>query len=415
MNVHNSAINKQKIIFVAALVFLGFALGTYFSQDSRNNNLFFPFLQNKSDKDSQSPKNAIIKIISEESQVIDVVKKSIPSVVSIVASADVPKMERCYKNMENIDPFFQDFFDFKVPSYCQKGTEKQRVGAASGFIVSSDGYVLTNKHVVENDDADYTIFFNIPGQKDEKATAKVVAKDPSNDIAILKIDKKDLPYLEFGDSDALQVGQTAIAIGYALGEFDNTVSKGVVSGLSRSITAGGTLGGRTEQLEGIIQTDAAINPGNSGGPLLDISGNVIGMNVAMAQAQNIGFALPINDVKKVFEDVQRTGKISRPFLGVRYIPIDEEIQKSNSLPYNYGVLVQRGENVRDLAVIPGSPADKSGIVENDIILEMDGVKIDETHSLVAMVAKRRSGETIHLKVYHKGKEQSVSVILEERK
>ncbi len=415
MSIQQNTIKKQKIIFVGALVFLGFALGMYLSQSNGNNNLFFPFFQNKSDKAAQTAENAVIKIVSEESQVIDVVRKSIPAVVSIVASADVPKMERCYKNMENVDPFFQDFFDFKIPSYCQKGTEKQRVGAASGFIVSSDGYVLTNKHVVENNDADYTIFFNIPGQKDEKATAKVVAKDPSNDIAILKIDKKDLPYLEFGDSDALQVGQTAIAIGYALGEFDNTVSKGVVSGLSRSITAGGAFDGRSERLEGIIQTDAAINPGNSGGPLLDISGRVIGMNVAMAQAQNIGFALPANDVKKVFEDVQKTGKISRPFLGVRYILIDEEIQKNNSLPYNYGALVQRGEKAGDLAVIPGSPADKSGIVENDIILEMDGIKVDEDHSLVAMVAKRRAGDVVHLKVYHKGKEQSVPVVLEERK
>jgi len=415
MNIQQSAITKQKIIFVGTLVFLGFALGTYLSQNNGNNNIFFPFFQNKSDDLTRAGENTAIKIVSEESQVIDVVKKSIPSVVSIVASADVPKMERCYKNMENVDPFFQDFFDIKIPSYCQKGTEKQRVGAASGFIVSGDGYVLTNKHVVENDEAEYTIFFNIPGQKDEKATAKVVAKDPSNDIAILKIDKKDLPYLEFGDSDALQVGQTAIAIGYALGEFDNTVSKGVVSGLSRSITAGGAFNGRTEQLEGIIQTDAAINPGNSGGPLLDISGRVIGMNVAMAQAQNIGFALPINDVKKVFEDVQKTGKISRPFLGVRYIPINEEIQKNNSLPYNYGALVQRGERAGDLAVILGSPADKAGIVENDIILELDGIKVDGDHSLAAMVAKGRAGDIIYLKVYHKGKEQSVSVVLEERK
>lgn len=411
------ALSRQKIFFVAILVLLGFAIGGGIGRNEWNA-ITFPW-QTKKPAAKQAPaqEKTIIQVVSEESQVIDVVKRSAPAVVSIVASADVPRLERCYKNLDDVDPFFQDFFDMQIPSYCERGKEKKRIGAGTGFLVSRDGYIVTNKHVVSQDDgAEYTVFLNNPEHTEEKVSARVLAKDPTNDIAILKIElKKDLPFLEFGNSDSLQVGQTAIAIGYALGEFDNTVSKGVVSGLSRSITAGDRLLGQTERLEGIIQTDAAINPGNSGGPLIDISGHVIGVNVAMAQAQNIGFALPANDVKKVFDDVRINGKISRPLLGVRYMLINEEIQKQNSLPYAYGALVIRGEGPADLAVIPGSPADKAGIVENDIILENDGVKITQEETLSRMIAKHRAGDTLTLKVYHKGKEELKKVTLEERK
>nr|MCW1892225.1 PDZ domain-containing protein [Candidatus Uhrbacteria bacterium] len=215
----------------------------------------------------------------------------------------------------------------------------------------------------------------------------------------------------FGDSDKIEVGQTAVAIGNALAEFRNTVSVGVISGLSRSITAGDGMGS-SERLDGVIQTDAAINPGNSGGPLLDLDGNVIGVNVATAGAENIGFALPANTVKTVAAAVQKDGKISRPYLGIRYIPIDADLKKRNTLSVDYGVLVVRGDQISDLAVVPGSPADKAGIVENDIVLTIDGEKIDETHALATLLRKKNIGDTITLTVLHKGSEKTVDVKLE---
>jgi S1-C subfamily serine protease len=356
-----------------------------------------------------------IKVVSEESQVVDVVAKASPAVVSIVASAEVPKMEQCYQVPRGVPPEFQDFFG--MPSLCQNGTITQRIGAGTGFLVSEDGFIITNKHVVTEEKAEYTVILNDSENRGKKVVAKVLARDPNNDIAILKIDIKGLPYLNFGNSDRLKVGQTTIAIGYALGEFDNTVSKGVVSGLARTIRAGGS-GVRTEKLKNLIQTDTAINPGNSGGPLLDIGGAVIGVNVAMADAQSIGFAIPANAAKNAFEQVKTNGKIEavkRAFLGVRYQPITRELKENNKLPYDYGMLVGRGEKPTDLAVVPGSPADKAGVVENDIILEADGKQLNESYSLGDVVENKKPGDQIELKVFHKGEVKSVKVILGENK
>jgi serine protease Do len=204
-----------------------------------------------------------------------------------------------------------------------------------------------------------------------------------------------------------------VTIGYALGEFDNTVSKGVISGLARSITAGGGLS-RAETLRNLIQTDAAINPGNSGGPMLDIEGNVIGVNVAMASAENIGFAILGNEARDVFEQVKNTGTIQKKetaFLGVRYLIIDEEIQANNNLPYEYGALVTRGESRADLAVTPGSPADKAGIQENDIILEIEGKKISGRNQLADLISTYKSGDEVTVKIYHKGEEKEIKIVL----
>ena len=185
--------------------------------------------------------------------------------------------------------------------------------------------------------------------------------------------------------------------------------------MKRNLTAGGGFGD-SEKLTNIIQTDAAINPGNSGGPLLDINGQVVGINVAMAQgAQNVGFALPISQVEKMIEQIKTTGKISIPYLGVRYIPVDANLQKQINLPFNYGVLVLRGQNITDFAVIPGSPADKAGIVENDVILEINGIKIDDKNSLTDLVSNANVGDEVTLKVWHKGDVKEIKVKLEERK
>ena len=241
----------------------------------------------------------------------------------------------------------------------------------------------------------------------------MVATYSTLDLALLKIEADNLAYLDFGNSDQVKLGQTVIAIGNALGEFRNTVSVGVISGLSRSIVAGSGYG-QSEQLDNVFQTDAAINPGNSGGPLLNLSGEVIGINVAMASgSENIAFSIPANSVKAAVDSLKTIGKVVRPFLGVRYVLITREIARQNHLTVDYGALVLRGENLTDLAVTPGSPADKAGIVENDIILELDGQKVDTENSLSSLIAKKSVGDTVKLKVLHKGEEKELSVVLAE--
>jgi serine protease Do len=362
--------------------------------------------------------NQVVKTntISEDELITNLVEKNSTGVVSIIISKDVPKVRSFFGDPSQGFPFFSPFsVPQKTPQNdTQNGnsaTEKQKIGSGSGFFVSADGLIITNKHVVADEQADYTVIAN--GGKEYPA--KVLARDPSNDIAILKIEGKDFPALSLGNSDQIKVGQTVIAIGNPLGEFADSVTRGIVSGLKRSVSAGSRLG-MEERLTDIIQTDAAINPGNSGGPLFDISGDVVGINVAMAQgAENIGFALPINQVKRIIEQVSTTGKLSTPYIGVRYIILNDAIQKENSLPYNYGALILRGQTMTDFAVIPGSPADKAGLVENDIILEVNGAKIDESHPLSNAISQNNVGDEITLKVWHKGKEGAIKVKLEERK
>jgi serine protease Do len=392
--------------FGALFGFIGGSLG----QKALDGNIFKNFSIFKSGGNAKPQAVTRQQIVEEDSAVIDVVDKSSPSVVSIVVSKDVPK----------IRGFSGNPFDFPFPNFFglpdqnsqgQGGTRKETIGGGTGFFITADGMIVTNKHVVSDASADYTV---IAGDGKEHP-AKVLARDPVNDIAVIKIDGNNYPVLNMGNSDGLKVGQTVVAIGNSLGEFTNTVSKGIISGLKRTVTAGGGFG-ESETLTNIIQTDAAINPGNSGGPLLDINGEVIGINVAMAQgAQNIGFAIPASQIKRITDQVKTTGKITTPYIGVRYIPVDDQLQKDNNLPFNYGVLVARGAQITDLAVIPGSPADKAGISENDIILEIDGKKIDQNNSLSEMIAQHNVGDTITLKVWHKGSTQDVKVTLEERK
>ncbi len=340
--------------------------------------------------------------VEEESATISVVEKAQKSVVSIVATKDLSKVN---SQQGSLFPF-EDFFGFSTPQVPQG---KQEVSSGTGFIVSTDGYVITNKHVVEDKDAEYTIIMN-DGQR---YAATVVATDPVNDLAIVKFTAENLTALELGDSSKLETGQTVIAIGNALG-YRNTVTKGVVSGLARRVTAGN--GQSAETLEDVIQTDAAINFGNSGGPLLNLAGQVVGVNTAVSQeGQLIGFAIPVSQAKLVFESVKATGKVVRSYIGVRYIPITKNLQEQNKLTVDYGVLIQRGTNQSELAIIPSSPADKAGLQENDIILEIDGVKLDSEHSLTGEVQKHKPGDTVELKVLSKGKEKTVTVTLEELK
>ena len=358
-----------------------------------------------------------IEVVNEESAVVKAVEKVSPAVVSIIVSKDLPKIEY-YSPFGN--DFFQeffgsdmgDFFGFDIPrQQPQNGTQKQEIGGGTGFIITSDGFIVTNKHVVSDTEAEYTVLMN----NEKKYPAKVLARDNMLDFAVLKIEEKNLPTVELGDSTAVKAGQTAIAIGNALAEFRNTVSVGVISGLSRSITAGGR-GIGSEELVGVIQTDAAINSGNSGGPLSNIAGQVIGMNTAVAQgAQGIGFAIPVNDFRQIIESVRKDGRIVKPYLGVRYVQVTKEIAQANKLDVDYGALVLRGENNSDLAVIPGSPADKAGIVENDIILEINGKKIDSNNPLAKAISGMKIGQDVTLKILHRGDKKDVKVKLEEMK
>lgn len=405
---------KRQIILVsagsgaAATILVGFIfLGAVYAYPVQFSNVLH---LNRAAAESLATSSASAPTIqSDEHSITSVVKQARSSVVSITIKQQVPTYDTSNNGADPFEEFFgtpSPFGNMLQPRK-QTGTQEVEVGGGTGFFISKDGYIVTNKHVVSSDQASYVVTTD-DGKTHE---AKVIARDPAYDIAIIKIEGGDYPFLSFGDSEKIEVGQTAIAIGNALAEFKNTVSVGVISGLSRQIVAGdGT--GSAEQLDHLIQTDAAINPGNSGGPLLDLDGRVIGVNVATANAQNIGFAIPSEIVKKISESVQKTGKIERPFLGVRYLPINDDLKKQNQLPVNYGVLVARGDQQGDVAVIPGSSADKAGIVENDIILEVDGTKIDDEHSLQSLIRTKNVGDMISLKILHKGSEKTINIKLE---
>lgn len=415
LSVNHVLTDKKKVVLLGMLTilvasFFGALFGFMAAKTSPN---FWAVLSGKKETRIENSNKAanVEKIISEDSAITDTVEKTSPAVVSIIITKNVSNL----RNFNSPFDMFPEFFGFEQNDQgtnSNGGLQKQKVGGGSGFFVSADGMIVTNKHVVSDTNADYTVITN----DGKEYAAKVLALDPVADIALIKIEGVGFPVLDLGDSGELKIGQTVIAIGNSLGEFSNTVSRGIISGLKRNVTAGGEIGGQVEKLSNIIQTDAAINPGNSGGPLMDIQGRVIGVNVAMAQgAQNIGFALPINQVKKVIDQVKQSGKISTPFLGVRYVPIDKTIQKENNLPFDYGVIVQRGQTTTQFAVIPGSPADKAGIVENDIILEVNGEKVEEQNQLSDLIVKYGVGESIKLKIWHKGEYREVQIVLEERK
>jgi serine protease Do len=273
----------------------------------------------------------------------------------------------------------------------------------SGFIVDASGLVITNKHVVADVDAKYKVI-----TADNKSYEVVkIYRDAVNDLAILKIEAKDLSVVELGDSDKLQVGQFALAIGTALGEFRSTVTTGVISGLSRGITAGSPYEG-SEKLNNVIQTSAAINPGNSGGPLLNSSGQVIGVNVAVAaQAQNIGFAIPINTVKESLKTFDENGQFkARAYLGVEYQLVNRDLAVLNEIPE--GAFVQN--------VVSDSPAERGGIKQGDIITKVDGNLIRETDGgLAKIIAGKKVGDSVELTIYRGEETITIRVTLEEGK
>jgi len=414
---------KSKNWFVPAIIFssflaslIGFFVGAlvlyHFSSLFSETFAGYVPLSLRREANPIQPEQKEPMMVEFEKAVIEVVEQASPSVVSIVITKDVPIIEKFYYNpFEELEGLLGENFGFEVPGYRQKGTQKQEVGGGTGFIVSEDGLIVTNKHVVADQDADYTVFTN----RGEKYEAEVLARDPYQDIAILKVDKNGLPVVKIGNSNNLKIGQSVVAIGNVLGEFRNSVSVGVVSGLRRDVAVAG--GGTSETLRGTIQTDAAINRGNSGGPLLNLQGEVIGINTAMAtSAENIGFAIPINKAKRDIEQIRETGEISYPFIGIYYTTITPVLAEEYDLPVDCGLWVGRNSigQKTEKAVFSGSPAEAAGLAEGDIITHINGEKISPDNPLDEIISSYKPGDNMSLRVLKDGTEHVLNITLAKR-
>ncbi len=323
-----------------------------------------------------------IKIVSEESVTIEIVKKVTPAVVTIGITKNQPVIDWGF------DPWGFGF----VPR--QQGNKQIKQDIGSGFIVNSSGLIATNKHVVGDASAKYRVI-----TADNKTFEVLkIYRDTDNDLALLKIGASGLPVIELGDSDRIQVGQFALAIGTALGEFRSTVTTGVISGIGRSLT---------KDLNNIIQTSAAINPGNSGGPLLNSLGQVVGVNVAViSDAQNIGFALPVNLVKEALKNFEGDGGFERKkaFLGVNYRMISRELAILNEVP--------EGAYVSD--VVADSPAESAGVAAGDIIVKIDGTLVrDADGGLAKIISTKKPGQSIELTLYRGSETKTLKATLGE--
>lgn len=319
------------------------------------------------------------KVVTEtEAGISGVVEKVAPSVVSIVTETQAASL---------------------------RGITTQ-AGAGTGMIVSADGYILTNKHVIEGADAVTVVLTD--GTTYDKV--RLVGTDPLNDLAFLKVEGvTDLPAVELGDSSSLRVGQSVVAIGNSLGQYQNTVTSGIVSGVGRPVSA--QSGDTVETLNDLIQTDAAINPGNSGGPLLNLQGQVIGINTAVAQdAQGVGFAIPISAAKGMIKGVLAKGKVERAYIGVNYVTITPEVARQYDLSVKSGAYVIGSEANRP-AVVAGSPADRAGIKEKDVITKVNGVTVGKSGDVASLVGEYAPGDTIELSILRGGAAQTVRVTL----
>ena len=349
--------------------------------------------------------------MSTKNQLVPVIKKVLPATVTIVISKNFREVQK--EAIKNLPLFmWPKAKGLKIPKEEIDEHGMVKIGSGSGFIVDSDGIVVSNRHVVGDISNRYTVVTT----DSRKFEAKVIARDPISDIAILKIvDSGKFPTLSLGDSSKIELGETVLATGNALGIFQNTVSSGIISGLSRSIAAQVDSKSPLQEIHGLIQTDAAINPGNSGGPLVNLKAQVIGINVAIIfGAQNIGFALPINTVKKDLEDIKKYGRIRRPFLGVQYVNVNPDIKSRFKLSIDHGAMVMTDKPYGS-AVIPKSPADIAGIKEKDVILECNDQKISDEKTITDCLESCSVGDVIKLKVLRKNREFETKAVLQERK
>src|SRR3989338_6148725 len=352
----------------------------------------------------------------EKSYTIKTIKRVMPAVVTVVIKKSLTELkkelaaESVFSSRAGKRPALSDAVTIPKDKIDARGMVQ--VDCGSGFIVDSKGVILTNKHVVSELNAEYTVITN----DEEEFSAELLARDPVNDIAILKISaKKSLPFLRLGDSSRLELGQTVFAFGNALGLFKSTASKGIISGLSLTITAYPGPNARAQEMRGLIQTDAAINPGNSGGPLTDLFGRVIGINAAIiSDAENIGLAIPVHVAERDIQDLKKYGRIKRPLLGIHYTTISKDLSKKLNLPVSHGALVIR-EHPMEKAVVPERPADKAGIIENDIILEWNGEEIISGNSVLDFLEKSEVGESATLSIMRDGDKKDIKVLLGERK
>lgn len=346
---------------------------------------------------------------NEKNQITKTVKKVMPSVVSIVLKKSKDAIEEQLQAEQKAN---HTKTRIEIPEEKIDEHGLVEVGGGSGFVIDSSGIILTNRHVIEEKE----VLYFVVTHDNRTYEAELLAKDPVDDIAILKVNPaRRLPAIKLGDSSKVELGQTVLAFGNALGLFKDTVSSGIISGLSRAVSAREEEGSSVQEMRGLIQTDAAINPGNSGGPLVNIYGRVIGINAAVvATAENISFAIPINVAKRDLKDLRKYGKIRRPLLGVRYLLLNKTIKEKMRIPVDYGAFITK-EHIIDIAVVPGSPADKAGIRENDIILSWNGIPVTESKGIQDFLENQNVGDEVSLAILRNGVELERQVILEERK
>ncbi|MFH1412785.1 MAG: trypsin-like peptidase domain-containing protein [bacterium] len=326
-----------------------------------------------------------------------------PQTVANVLNLD--EQEATIRAIENTKPAVVSVMIYDYETYTvidlakntkQVKSERVLMGQGTGFLISSNGWILTNKHVVDVARTEKAEFIVILNDK-RKYEAALIDRDPFNDLAILRILGKDFPHLDLAKSSDLPIGTTVMAIGNALGRYQNSVTKGIISGLGRTIVASDK-DGNSVNLDNVIQTDAEINHGNSGGPLIDLHGKVIGVNVAIDESgSSIGFAIPADDIKPVIDSVIAYSHIVRPWLGIRYIMISPELVEERSLLRNNGALLIKSAE-GEFAIAPGSPAEKAGLKEGDIIFEINGIAINENKSLLSVTQSYKPGDKLVIKI-----------------
>jgi serine protease Do len=378
-----SAQGARMTLLIMTCVAAGF-LGGWFGGRSQNNN----------DTTGGIPTTADRQVILNESQLISDIAKTVgPGVVSV----NVTTQSRAV-----------DFFGFGSPQAFNQQS------AGTGFIINKEGVIITNRHVIPAGVSSVSVTLSDGTELEDVEVIGRTSESDSLDIAFLKVKDlkgKTLTPVRLGDSAKMQVGDKVVAIGNALGQFQNTVTSGIISGYGRDLEAGDGQGS-LETLQNVFQTDAAINQGNSGGPLVNINGEVIGINTAVAggSAQNIGFAIPINDVQGLVKSVLENGKLLRPYLGIRYVSLTDDYAYEYNLSAKRGAYIVPSRN--GTSILSGSPAEKAGLKEKDIITKVDDQAIDEDNSLTSVLGRRSVGEEVTLTIVRDGKDQTLRATLE---